>query len=204
MSGHHGGAALGTACMAMLACLSLGAMARTPSPDQAITTAQQAPRDTERLRILQDELARERGLAAEAALRRAERIAAADARGAQDAELAIARAKQNVDALQREIQAAATAVARQANVEPTATPSPAAQPVSARSHAMGQGPRWWDVYAKPPHSTNRETASVAPAVIPPPSVRPAPPQAPLTPARHQVLPRAAGGGNHVNHMEATR
>lgn len=220
MSGHKGAAVLSAACAAMLACLSNDAMARTPPPDQAIPTAQQVSRDIERLRILQDELARERTLAAEAARRRAERLAAADARGAQEAELINGRSSQNIEALQREIKAAATAASRHTNSTAATAPS-AVQPVSARSNATGQV-RWWDVYAKPPQAAAQEAVSVSPVAQPlgvrtfSASTKEHPDMEPLIAAPNggmahsrltryptQIHPNAAGGGNHAKPMEAT-
>ncbi|HJV67852.1 hypothetical protein [Ideonella sp.] len=141
MSEFQGAAALAAACMATL-CPN-AAQAAPPIHDAVVAPAQQATRDDERVRILQDELAQEQIRFAEADRRHAQRLAQGDDRGAQEAEQARSRAAKDLAALKRELEAA------QQQAEPPARPllhqrahPPPGDPTGA--------PRWWDVYAKRP------------------------------------------------------
>ncbi|CAG0950589.1 hypothetical protein BURK2_00171 [Burkholderiales bacterium] len=169
MSGTHGAAVLVAACSISIGWLPSNAAARSPSADTLVTSTQQSARDSERLRILRDELSREQQLASDAARRKAERVAAADPRGANEADAALSRAGQNIDALKREIQAASNQASRSAEA-PRASASPARHRLDP-SAATAQSPRWWDVYAKP---AQHDEASASAAVQPLP-VRPAQP-----------------------------
>jgi hypothetical protein len=165
-----GAAALVAACAALLIPPSATAQA---TPAAAVTPADQAARDDERLRILRDELARELAVAADAAKRRAERLAAADARGAHEAEQAQARSADNVAALRREIAAALKQSQNGRPVEPvrvSTRPAGSAAPNPPATRA-----RWWDVYAKPPRRPDAAPPRpVAPETTPAPTRRTAP------------------------------
>lgn len=135
----------------------------------SIAPSEQATRDNDRLRILQDELRNEQQKAIEQTKRRAERLAARDTQGAQDAEASHARSLANIAALQREIANASTAKQPKAKVaaasaSPVASRSaspPAPSSVEAPAHAP-----WWDVYSKSPRraapvAVTQATAQVA-------------------------------------------
>lgn len=108
----------------------------------------QSARDRDRLRILQEELAREQGRSDQAVQRRAERLAASDPAGVQEADALFARTQLNLQALRAELQTAAREPAANA-----AIPAKALRPAAARSGA------WWDVYAKAPRPDPSRAAS---------------------------------------------
>ena len=147
----RGAAALVAACMG---CLCLTAAAQTPRPASMVIGAhEQAARDSDRVRILQDELAREQ--AAEAAKRRAAHLAASDMQAAEQDEQAQRRATENIAALQRELDAALRSPSV-ANT-PTARVSVRAAAKPATSTTDTDAP-WWDVYAKPRRASASGTA----------------------------------------------
>jgi hypothetical protein len=120
----------------------------TQSP-LVVSATDQATRDTDRLRILQDELAQEMRAAEEQTKRKAERLAVNDARGVGESESALARHAQNIQALRREIEQAT----QRLSVGPSARGSPAtvtatrrASPVTSQMAATP----WWDVYGRAP------------------------------------------------------
>ncbi len=110
-----------------------------------IAPAVQAARDDERLRILREELQRTEALAAQLAQRKAERLAVADAAGADEAQAQRTRALQDIASLEREI----------AGLHPAAAPlkripsAASGQAASARApdHSPPAAP-WWDVYGR--------------------------------------------------------
>lgn len=117
----------------------------------SIAPAEQATRDNERLRILQDELKAEQEKAIDSTKRRAERLAAQDPQGVQEAELAHSRATGNIAALQREI-ASASAAKQPKGKGATASAAMTQARASAALpsvEAQVQAP-WWDVYGKSP------------------------------------------------------
>lgn len=124
-----------------------------------ISPSEQAARDTERVRILDAELAQEQQRADEAARRRAERLAAGDAAAADDAEQARARHLENMAALRREIGAA------------SAPPRTTGSDIKPSPAGMARRPPdttpWWDVYARPrplsPPPLQSNASSVPPA-----------------------------------------
>lgn len=145
MTGYHGAAVLGTACVLLLGWLPQEASA-TPVPEP-VTANAQVSRDSERLRILNDELAAERRRADEAARLHGERLAAVDAQGVREAERALSRARQNIDALRREIQTTSRVLDGRSTT--SQTPQVAkANPVHASTPTGAPAPAWWDVYAK--------------------------------------------------------
>jgi len=155
-----GAAALGVACALLLAFPLAVAMAQTSAAPAIVTPSEQAARDVERVRILQTELAREQINAADAAQRRAERLAMRDPRGVQEAEQAQMRAADNIASLSREIDAATKPASHARPGAPAASSAtPAAQrAVPARAANDGTGTPWWDVYAKAPRRTESAMA----------------------------------------------
>ena len=180
MKEFRGAVALGVACASLLALPVAGATAQTSASRTVVTRSEQAARDDERVRILQEELAREQGNVAEAARRGAERLAMRDPRGVEEAEQAQRRAADNVAALRREI----AGVGKSASY---ATPGPSPATPTARRVAPSQstndltGAPWWDVYARTPQRTDSLTASRAASVLLRPT--PATPTA-RTPQQH--------------------
>ena len=149
----RGAAALVAACMG---CLCLTAAAQTPRPASMVVDAhEQAARDSDRVRILHDELAREQAVAAEAAKRRAAHLAASDMQAAEQAEQAHRRATENIAALQRELDAA-TRSPSVANTPPArVSVRAAAKPATSTTDTDAP---WWDVYAKPRRASASGTA----------------------------------------------
>jgi hypothetical protein len=169
MTGYQGAAVLGTACVSLLGWLPHQASA-TPLAGP-VTANAQASRDAERLRILNEELAAERRRVEEAARLHAERLVAADPRGAQEPERALTRARQNIDALQREILATTRLLDGRSSTP--RTPQPAkAHPVLASGPAGATAPPWWDVYAKSssPKASPDTDGPAAPVGSPAPQV----------------------------------
>ncbi|MBT2305332.1 hypothetical protein J7E70_33565 [Variovorax paradoxus] len=120
-----------------------------PSSSVVVSAAEQSPRDVERLRILRDELRKSEALVEALGRRKAERLAASDIAGADDAEEQHVRALADVAGLKREIGATrpSSAVAK-AVVAHAGLASPAkASPTRSRLPTP-----WWDVYGK----ANRE------------------------------------------------
>jgi len=121
---------------------------------QVVLPAEQAARDSDRLRILQDELAKEQAAAAALAKRRADRLAARDAHGAQEAEAAQQRSSANLAALRREIELASK-TAKGTAAAPAATVTATRRPAPVLSVGAAQAP-WWDVYSKAPRRGGAE------------------------------------------------
>jgi hypothetical protein len=122
-------------CLLLLAADALAG----PAAPLTVSPAEQSARDIDRLRILRDELASEQSKADDSAKRRAERLAAGDATGVQEAEQALARATDNLAVLRREIQSASA---------PPVEPSKRLA-TSAAAPTLPRPSSWWDVYAKP-------------------------------------------------------
>ncbi|RST50033.1 hypothetical protein [Variovorax sp. MHTC-1] len=111
----------------------------------AVGASQQSARDDERLRILRDELRTTEALAAHLARRRAERIAAADAAGADEAEAQRVRALSDIAGLEREI--AASHPSRGAGHGALLRASSASATKPRPANAKRAAP-WWDVYGQ--------------------------------------------------------
>ena len=115
----------------------------------AVAQSEQTARDTDRARILTDELTKEQGRLTEAAKRRGERLAARDAQGVTEAVAAQQRAASSIAALQREIDLVGKtrrATATTAAVTVTASRTPRQPLPSVEAPATP----WWDVYSKAP------------------------------------------------------
>lgn len=137
------------------ACVAGPSNAQDSSSDLAllsIAPAEQAARDNERLRILQDELKSEQQQVIESTKRRAERLAARDSQGVQEAELAYSRALANVSALQREIASASKQPTGKVAAASGSSPRPRASTAPSSVEAPSQA-AWWDVYGKSPRQT---------------------------------------------------
>jgi hypothetical protein len=167
MKEFRGAAALGVACASLLAWPVAGATAQTSAERAVVTRSEQAARDDERVRILQEELTREQGMAADATLRRAERLAVRDPRGVQEAEQAQRRAADNMAALRREIEGAA----KPAGAATSGTPAEGLAIPAARRAAPSPSAKdptdapWWDVYARAPRQTQSLMAQRAASVL---------------------------------------
>ncbi len=144
-----------------------------PSAPTTISPAVQAARDADRQRILAEEQAAARQRLQEASRQVAERLAARDGAGAQDAQRRQQRAQADLQALARELQQSPPASTR--------APSTASQPITPlaqtaeASNPMPARPRpWWDVYGKGPRAGLTATRSRGPGAWPLPSERSAP------------------------------
>lgn len=119
-------------------------------PANAATTvvspADQAARDNDRLRILDDELASETSALENLTRRRADRLAAGDAAGVADAEQALHRGASNVAALRREI----AGVQRVPGTAAAPRPMPADVHATKHPAPAAATPPWWDVYRRAP------------------------------------------------------
>lgn len=111
----------------------------------AVAPAEQAARDADRVRILEDELQQVQQRADDAVRRRSERLAAHDATGVEAAEQARARALSDLAALQRELETARS-------------PRPAVPGRAVGAARPGKEAVWWNVYARAP---SRASAAVS-------------------------------------------
>jgi aspartate oxidase len=142
----------------------------TQSP-LVVSATDQATRDSDRLRILQDELAQEMRAVEEQTKRKAERLAVNDARGVGESESALARHAQNIQALRREIEQAT----QRLSVGPSARGSPVSVTATRRaSPAVAVSSQtatpWWDVYGRAPRraelaGVRSDEAAVAGAAV---------------------------------------
>ena len=139
-------------CCTLLLVAASGAFAQ----GSRITASDQAVRDAERLRILEAEMGSEQSLAETASKRKAERLAARDLPGADEAEQSLQRSLANTSALRREIDSARLSAAR------PASPSPAPRAVSG-VRVPPVTLAWWDVYARVPRGIHSAAPPRAPA-----------------------------------------
>jgi hypothetical protein len=168
MKEFRGATALGAVCASLFTLPIAAASAQTPGTPEVVSRSEQAARDGERVRILQQELAREHARAVEAVRHRAERLAARDADAVRDAERALARTNENMAALRREI-----ATTNLASATAGALPKPATPTVTYRAASLSDpltraDAPWWDVYAQPRRrdATAASIAAAAPAERP--------------------------------------
>lgn len=126
-------------------------------PQQSkVSAAEQSSRDDERLRILREELRKSEALVESLARRKAERLAAADVAGADEAEEQRIRALSDVAGLKREIGAtrpSAQGIKR--------SPGQVAAPVTAIATNAPPSAPWWDVYGKDKRGTTAAPVSYA-------------------------------------------
>ncbi len=153
----------------LVALALLGPVVPAPAADTRVSPARQAERDSLRRQILAQERATEEQALARAEARLAERTAAKDPQGVQEAKDARRIHARNLDALRAEIARTGGAFVRTA-VRPSGGGSDTdrLRRTAARSHlssatetapaAVGPSPRWWDAYGAPtsgtPHATN--------------------------------------------------
>lgn len=146
---------------AVWVCGTASAQSAVSAPTQVAQT-EQATRDSGRLTILRAELAKEQARLLDAVKRKAERLAAKDTVGVQEAEAVQQRATSNIDALRREIDVASGSKA----------PAPANGNAPARTAArqnidkqgektQSQETRWWDVYNKPQRMSSATVQQVS-------------------------------------------
>ncbi len=167
----------GIACAGVLVILAGACAAQTVS--SVVTPAAQATRDDERLRILRDELRKAEALIESLGKRKAERLAAADTAGADEAEENRIRALSDIAGLKREIAGTrprfeaprptlSTSSASTASTKPAPQPTP--QPPAP----------WWDVYGK---ARRGETSASSPRPAPVSYAQPATAGARFLPAQ---------------------
>ncbi len=125
---------------------ALGAQPSAPAPSASttISPATQAARDADRQRILLEEQAAARQRLQDAGRQYAERLAARDEAGAQDAQRKQQRAQTDLEALARELQ-------HTPPVSATA-PQPVTQATKAVNPPAARPRPWWDVYGKGPRT----------------------------------------------------
>ena len=137
-------------CLALLLLLGAGPAPAEPVVSDtrpAVTAVAQTALDDERLRILRDELRQSLQAVEALAKRRAERLAASDTVGADEAQAQRARLLQDIDALKREIGSAQSLAGRSGPAASNAAlPAAEAKPTTVK-HAPPSA-RWWDVYGR--------------------------------------------------------
>ncbi|WP_298703871.1 hypothetical protein [uncultured Variovorax sp.] len=137
--------------------------------DRVVPAAEQRARDSDRIEVLRQELKKSEEQLALLARRKAERLAASDARGAAEAEEQHSRVLSDVAALKRELGIATDRIAE----KPTSSAgADKAQPArdarfATRQPASPSTPPWWDVYSRqrvtPPSTSPPSPVSQAPA-----------------------------------------
>lgn len=125
------------------AVLGVPAGAAASPAAMVVAPAQQAARDDERLRILRDELRRTEALAAQLAQRHAERLAAGDAAGADDAQAQRVRALGDIAGLEREITGLRPS---SVGLKPFPSAAPSRSAGAPRPVHRSPPAPWWDVY----------------------------------------------------------
>ena len=143
--------------VALLSCLTCACstFAQSPGlPPHIVPAVQQAARDSDRVEILRQELKKSEALLESLARRTAERLAAADPAGVNEAEAQRARTASDIAGLKREL----AAVTRSAD----ATPVPPAL-AKAPTQALSRTAPWWDVYGKARRTEPLTPVSMAPA-----------------------------------------
>ena len=127
-----------------------------PDDRPRVTGVEQAARDSERVRILRAEWTHTRQAADALAKRRAERLAARDAAGVDEAGAQRARALQDLGALGRGVGAAQRSAPRASQTAaqaPAPVGSSTAAPATAEASPVRAArilptTRWWDVYSR--------------------------------------------------------
>lgn len=152
------------------------ASSASPAPT-TIRPAVQAARDADRQRILREEQAAAHLRLQGASRQVAERLAARDDAGAQEAQRMQQRAQADLQALARELQQAPPAHAPGTASQPN---TPIAQaPQTAQTAVADHAPQarsrpWWDVYGKGPRAGVAASRPRRPAALPLPPERSAP------------------------------
>jgi hypothetical protein len=133
--------------------------------------AEQAARDSERVKILTQELKNSEARLGTLARRRAERLAAADVEAAHKAEEERGRTLSDIAGLRRELAAATRAAAPAPSNEAAVTTKTASAAPARRSAKPAPPAPWWDVYSK---ARPTEAPSAAPSPVSSPvSIAPA-------------------------------
>lgn len=118
---------------------------------RVVPVAEQRARDSDRVEVLRQELKKSEDLLASLARRKAERLAASDAKGAAEAEDQHSRTLNDVAALKRELGAAAShASPTDAEASPATAAKAsvrAAAPAAMKTSSPPAAP-WWDVYGR--------------------------------------------------------
>jgi len=164
LKGWSGPSAVG--CLVLLLLLGAGpAPAEPVIPDTrpAVTAVEQAARDDERLRILREELRQSEQAIEALAKRRAERLAASDAVGADEAQGQRARLLEDIDALKREIGTAQPHAGLPAPLASNAATLPVAEAKPATVKHAPPAARWWDVYTRATPASAKPVSLAAPA-----------------------------------------
>jgi hypothetical protein len=140
-----------------LSMLGIASNAKADPLPTAVPPAEQSMRDNERLRILREELTKAESMAALLARRRAERLAASDLTGADEADQQRIRTLSDIEALKREI-GTASQFQRPPNPAPSQSPQVARLATTTRKSPPTA---WWDVYAKSRRSDADSPSSFA-------------------------------------------
>ena len=120
-------------------------------------------RRCERLRILREELRQSEQAIEALAKRRAERLAASDAVGADEAQGQRARLLEDIDALKREIGTAQPHAGLPAPLASNAATLPVAEAKPATVKHAPPAARWWDVYTRATPASAKPVSLAAPA-----------------------------------------
>ena len=144
-------------CTCLCSCLFLIAGPAAAQTDtlvaRSVSAPEQSARDSDRLRVLREELVNSEQLAATLAHRKVERLAASDLVAADEAQAQHDRVLKDIEALQREISSTRSSTARGgaigSAVAVSATAPPANKVIKATETARAVPPSpWWDVYGK--------------------------------------------------------
>jgi hypothetical protein len=153
-----------SACGCLIAFLGLEATAQpsvapSASAHQAtlVRVSDQSAKDTDRQRILQEELQKTKALVEFQAKRKAERLAVGDMTGADDAEAQRVRAQADIEGLEREIAATRpTPEAPKGASVARVVASPTSSPPTRKAAPTVP---WWDVYGKAPRAGKPDPVS---------------------------------------------
>lgn len=159
--------------VAVVACLAcaFGALAQSPAaPSYVIPSVEQTARDSERVKILRQELKDSEARLEALARRRAERLAAADVEAANEAEEERGRALSDIAGLRRELAAATRAAAPAPGIKAAVTTKAASAAPAPRSAKPPPSAPWWDVYSKA--RPTEAPSATSPSVSSPVSVAP--------------------------------
>jgi hypothetical protein len=138
----------GLALLLLLGACPAPAEPVVPDTRPAVTAVEQAARDDERLRILLEEKRQSEQAVEALARRRAERLAASDSIGADEAQAQRARLLQDIDALKREIGSAQRQAGLPGPLPSNAATLPGTQAKPATVKQAPPAARWWDVYTR--------------------------------------------------------
>tara|TARA_Y100001972_G_C7608039_1_gene304778 strand:- start:140 stop:646 length:507 start_codon:yes stop_codon:yes gene_type:complete len=143
------------------------ASAQQAQTGRTVSSTEQRIRDSDRVAVLNQELKKSEDQLASLARRKAERLAAADAQGAAEAEEQHRRTLSDVAALKRELGLVSTQASAPNDDRSTAS---AAKPSGQRAPALGPSKPptpaaapWWDVYGQGRSPTPPTPISQAPA-----------------------------------------